>query len=360
MQQALRLAAKGTYTTAPNPNVGCVIAHQGRVVGQGWHQRAGQAHAEVLALAQAGAQACGATAYVTLEPCSHTGKTPPCADALIVAGVKRVVVAMQDPNPLVAGKGLEKLAQQGIEVECGILSAQARALNLGFIQRMEQGRPFVRVKLGMSLDGRTAMASGESQWITAEAARRDVQFLRAGSSAILTGVDTVIADNPSMNVRLSSDELGITGAVRQPLRVVVDSRLRTPLDAKIITLPGQCWLVTGEQAIRQTSHDRGYLKVVKTRQGHIDLTALMRLLADAQINLLHVEAGSHLCGALLQAQLVDEMILYVAPVIMGDDARGLFSLPGLTKMQDRIPLSLSEVRNVGHDLRIRARVSNRI
>ncbi len=352
MQLALRLAKKGLYTTAPNPCVGCVIVNQNVVVGQGWHQCAGAAHAEVYALEQAGENTQGATAYVTLEPCSHTGKTPPCADALIQAGVKRVVVAMQDPNPLVAGKGLEKLAQAGIDVICGLLETQARRLNPGFIQRMRTGRPFVRIKLGMSLDARTAMASGESQWITGTAARRDVQFLRAQSSAILTGSGTVLADNPRLNVRLSARDLNIAVPVRQPLRVVVDSQLKTPVNAKILAQDANCWLLTTAQSAKNTLHAAKNIKLIAPQQSHIDLHQVMQFLAEEQINLLHVEAGSRLCGALLQAELVDEIIIYMAPVLMGNDAQGLFSLAGLTQMKDRVQLSISEVRNIGRDLRI--------
>jgi len=359
MQQALRLAQRGRYTTSPNPNVGCVLVGRGEIVGQGWHRRAGEAHAEVNALQRAGAKARGACAYVTLEPCSHTGKTPPCADALIAAGVQRVVVAMRDPNPLVAGSGLKKLAQAGIDVTCGLLETQARALNPGFIKRMETGRPFVRIKLGMSLDGRTAMASGESQWITGPQARRDVQFLRAQSSAILTGSGTVIRDNPGLNVRLSEAELDIDGPVRQPLRVILDSRLQTPATAKIHTLEGETCLLASAEAINASAdkwqHTHSVLTAITVNNDHLDLSAVMQYLAGQQINLLHVEAGSRLCGALLQAQLVDEIILYMAPVIMGDAARGLFSLPGLTQMKDKIVLHISELRKVGDDIRITAR-----
>lgn len=358
MQQAIQLAKRGCYTTPPNPNVGCVLVRQGQIVGQGWHRRAGEAHAEVNALQRAGDKASGATAYVTLEPCSHTGKTPPCADALIKAGVQRVVVAMQDPNPLVAGRGLKKLAQAGIDVSCGLLETQARALNPGFIKRMETGRPFVRIKLGMSLDGRTAMASGESQWITGVQARRDVQFLRAQSSAILTGSGTVITDNPGLNVRLSKAELDIDGAVRQPLRVILDTRLQTPETAKIHTLEGETWLLASADAIKSSAdkwrHTHSVLTAIAEDNGHLDLSAVMQYLAEQQINLLHVEAGSRLCGALLQAQLVDEIIVYMAPVIMGDEARGLFSLPGLAQMKDKIALHISELRKVGGDIRITA------
>ena len=303
----------------------------------------------------AGGNARGATACVTLEPCSHTGKTPPCADALIQAGVTRVVAAMTDPNPLVAGKGLAKLANSGISVESGLLEAQARQLNVGFVHRMEHSRPYVRLKMGMSLDARTAMASGESQWITGDAARRDVQFMRAQSSAILTGSGTVLADDPSMNVRLSAEELNIEGEVRQPLRVVLDSQLQTPASAKILQGDGDCWLLsTAQYANDKSGMADSVIKVIDDKDGHVDLSAAMKFFAQQEVNLVHVEAGARLSGALLQAKLVDEIVLYVAPVIMGNDARGLFSLPGLSKMEDRLQLSISDVRSIGKDLKITA------
>ena len=354
MQQALRLAKRGCYTTDPNPRVGCVIVKDGQVVGEGWHKRAGEAHAEVNALQSAAEQARGATAYVTLEPCSHTGRTPPCVDALLTAQVGRVVVAMQDPNPLVAGNGLEKLRQQGIEVSCGLLEQQARELNRGFISRMEKQRPSIRLKLGMSLDARTAMASGESQWITGKSSRRDVQFLRAQSSAVLTGVGTVLFDDPGMNVRLNAQELAISGKVRQPLRLVVDSKLQTPASSKILSQDGDCWLLTTAQAENTAGINEQCIKVLDEQQGRVDLLAAMKFLARQEINSVHVEAGATLSGALLQAKLVDEIVLYVAPVLMGDDARGLFTLPGLCHMKDRIQLSFSDVRQIGKDLKITA------
>jgi diaminohydroxyphosphoribosylaminopyrimidine deaminase/5-amino-6-(5-phosphoribosylamino)uracil reductase len=355
MQRAIRLAKKGQYTTDPNPSVGCVIVKQGEIIGEGWHQRAGEAHAEVNALAQAGDDAQGATAYVTLEPCSHTGKTPPCAEALINAGVKRVIVAMKDPNPLVAGDGLKKLQDAGIEVDSGLLESQARDLNPGFIKRMEAGRPYVRVKMAMSLDGRTAMASGESQWISSAASREDVQRMRAKSSAILTGIDTVLADDPSMNVRLSADELGLKPdqAVRQPKRIVLDSRFRMPANANIFTVEGECYVYTTVNMEACKSYPF-IIETCDSHDGKIDLQHLMDDLAKKEINLLHVEAGSVLCGALLKNDLVDEIIIYMAPHIMGDDAKGLFHLPGLEKMEDRISLSIIDVRFIGTDVRITA------
>ena len=346
MQRALRLAQKGLYSTDPNPRVGCVIARDGNIVGEGWHQKAGEPHAEVLALRHDNAKA--ATAYVTLEPCSHTGKTPPCAEALVQAQVSRVVVAMQDPNPLVAGQGLKHLQDNGIVVESGLMEAQARALNPGFIKRMETGLPYVRVKLAMSLDGRTAMASGESQWITGDAARQDVQLLRARSSAILTGIGTVLSDDPSMNVRLLAEELGVA-EVRQPLRVVLDSCLRFPDKAKITEVDGDVVIMT------TLKNDVANAVQIAEKNGHVDLEAALKYLAEKEINEVHVEAGAILSGAFLQQQLVDEIVVYMAPHIMGDEARGLFALPGLSKMKDRISLDIQDVRMLAKDLRIIAK-----
>ena len=351
MQRALRLAERGLYTTEPNPRVGCVIVRNGSIVGEGWHQRAGEAHAEILALAQAADAAAGSTVYVTLEPCSHHGRTPPCADALIGAGVARVVVAMQDPNPAVAGSGLQRLQRQGINVETGLLEQGARAINPGFIKRMEQGRPYIRVKLAMSLDGRTAMASGESQWISGEAARADVQRLRARSSVILTGIETVLHDDPSLNVRLTAEQLGISGDVRQPRRVVLDSQLRFPTSANMLAVAGRTTVLTTRQGEIDARCDVVRLDEV---DGHLDLDSVMNWLAECQANEVHVEAGASLCGALLQHRLVDEIVVYMAPHIMGSGARGLFDLPGLDRMADRIRLDISDVRRIGMDLRITA------
>ena len=351
MQRALRLAERGLYTTEPNPRVGCVIVKDRNIVGEGWHHRAGGPHAEIVALSQAGDSAAGSTVYVTLEPCSHHGKTPPCADALISAGVARVVAAMQDPNPEVAGSGFKRLQQQGIEVESGLLEQAARNVNPGFIKRMESGRPFVRVKLAMSLDGRTAMASGESQWISGEAARADVQRLRARSSVILTGVETVLHDDPSLNVRLTAEQLGIAGDVRQPQRVVLDSRLRFPSGARMLALAGKTTVLTTQQADEALDCEVVRLDAV---DGKLDLDCVMSWLAGRQTNEVHVEAGATLCGALLQRKLVDEIVVYMAPHIMGSDARGLFDLPGIDAMDDRIRLDIRDVRHIGEDLRITA------
>lgn len=359
MARAMRLAERGLYTTDPNPRVGCVLVRDGRIVGEGWHRKAGEPHAERNALIAAGEAARGATAYVTLEPCSHHGRTPPCAQGLIEAGVARVVAAMSDPNPLVAGRGMAMLREAGIETGVGLLEAEAEALNPGFLARMRHARPYVRCKLAMSLDGRTAMASGESQWITAEAARRDVQYLRARSSAILTGVGTVLADDPSMNVRLSVEELhGVesAGDLRQPLRVVLDTRLRTPPRARLLSLPGDTLFVCGEGAPAETELElRGAgADVLRLPQlgGRIDLPALLVALADRGMNEILIEAGATLAGSALLAGLVDELVVYVAPQLLGHAARALVNLPGLERLDERIELQFGDVRRVGPDLRV--------
>lgn len=361
MARAIALARRGLFTTDPNPRVGCVLVRAGRMVGEGFHRRAGEPHAERNALAQAGSAARGATAYVSLEPCCHHGRTPPCTRGLIEAGVGRVVAAMRDPNPRVAGQGLEQLRAAGIAVEQGLLETEARALNPGFIQRMEQGRPYLRCKLAMSLDGRTAMASGESQWITSPAARADVQRLRARSSAIVTGVETVLADDPSMNVRLSAGALwGMDpgDSVRQPLRVVLDSRLRMPPTARMLELPGRTLVLhSGERpAVAAALTAAGAeLAQVPAAQGRVDLAAALSHLAAREVNEVLLETGPTLAGAALARGLVDELIVYLAPHVMGDGARGLFHLPGLERMQQRVGLEIIDVRAVGPDWRITAR-----
>lgn len=359
MAEAIRLGARGRYTTPPNPNVGCVIVRHGEIVGRGWHLRAGEPHAEAFALAEAGERARGADVYVTLEPCSHHGRTPPCADALIEAGVKRVVAAMQDPNSKVAGEGLAKLQQAGIEVETGLLEAQAAQLNPGFLSRWQRGRPYVRLKLAASLDGRSAMASGESRWITGAAARQDVQRLRARSAAVVTGVGTILADNPSMNVRLDAHQLHSVDPVRQPLRVVLDSQLRLPHTANILTLPGGKLVITGnadKDAWRGLELEGAEVALAACDgSGRLDPAAVLDLLAQRDCNELLLECGPTVAGSFMAAGLVDELVLYLAPHLMGDAARGLFTLPGLDKMQDRITLEWIDVRQVGEDLRITAR-----
>ena len=360
MARAIRLAVLGLYTAEPNPRVGCVLVRDGEVVGEGWHQRTGGPHAERLALAMAGDRARGATAYVSLEPCCHHGKTPPCTDGLVQAGVARVVAAMRDPNPLVAGQGLARLRAQGIEVVVGLLEEEARRLNPGFIKRMEQGLPYVRCKLAASLDGRTAMASGESQWITSEAARQDAQFLRARSAAILTGVGTLLADDPALNVRLTARELpGVErdSQIHQPVRVVVDSRLRTPPTARMLTLPGTTLIacLTADSGRAAPLEATGaQLLVTPPGPGGVDLEFLLRYLARQEINEVLIEAGSTLAGVALQAGLVDELVLYLAPHLMGDAGSGLCHLPGLELMRDRLPLAIQDVRRVGPDLKVTA------
>ena len=341
----------------PNPHIGCVLVRDGTVVGEGFTQPAGGNHAEVQALRQAGDEARGATAFVTLEPCSHQGKTGPCADALIQAGVARVVAAMEDPNPLVAGNGLQKLREAGIQVECGLLQAEAQQVIPGFIARMTRGRGRVRAKLAMSLDGRTAMASGESQWITGPAARADVQRLRAMSCAIVTGVGTVLADDCSLTVREA--ELGLPpeaaamAAARQPLRVVLDSDLRTPPGARVLNGAAPTILCHEEgvavpAGITATAVDR--LPLARLEAG-LDLRGLLDFLNARQSNEILVECGPRLAGAFLQEGLLDELVVYMAPVLLGSDARPLLELP-LQRMADKVPLQIEDVRRVGQDWRI--------
>jgi diaminohydroxyphosphoribosylaminopyrimidine deaminase/5-amino-6-(5-phosphoribosylamino)uracil reductase len=347
MARAIELAKKGRYTTDPNPRVGCVLVRDGKIIGEGWHVKAGFGHAEVEALKNC-SNAKGATAYVTLEPCSHYGKTPPCCDALIKAGITRVVVAMQDPNPLVSGRGLEKLKEAGCEVSCGVLEEDVQHLNRGFIKRMMANRPFVRSKLAMSLDGRTAMESGESKWITSAEARVDVHRLRAESSAILTGINTVLADDPSLNARVAWDVL-------QPIRVVLDSKLNMPVDAQMAKLDGRSLVLTCSQDQKkiQVLQKVGFeIYTLPKKNERLDLHAVMNFLAKQQINELLIEAGSVLNGALLAENLVDEWVVYIAPCILGDQGRGLFVVPGLKYIADKKKLTLRDVRQVGSDLKL--------
>ncbi|MEN8259612.1 MAG: bifunctional diaminohydroxyphosphoribosylaminopyrimidine deaminase/5-amino-6-(5-phosphoribosylamino)uracil reductase RibD [Pseudomonadota bacterium] len=356
MARAIRLAGRGRYTTDPNPRVGCVLVREGKIVGEGWHRRAGEDHAEIEALRNAGEKARGATAFVTLEPCSHHGRTPPCSEALIRAGVVRVVAAMQDPNPRVSGRGLKRLAAAGVETGCGILQAEAEALNPGFCKRMRSGRPFLFSKLAMSLDGRTGLASGESKWITGEQARRDVHRLRAGSSAILTGIETVLADDPSLTARLEDEAVEIV----QPARVIVDSGLRTPPTAKMAGLPGKSLILTVD------THDKdaapleaaGFevCRLPPDSMGRVDLNAALDFLGYREMNEVMVEAGAVLNGGLLQERLLDQLVVYMAPVILGNDGRGLFSIPEIQRMADRAELELTEMRHVGRELRMTFRL----
>ncbi len=349
MARALELARRGLWTTDPNPRVGCVIADGERVVGEGWHERAGGPHAEVMALAAAGAASRGATAYVTLEPCSHHGRTPPCADALIAAGLARIVYAMRDPNPRVDGGGIARLAAAGLVLDGGLLEREASELNPGFVSRMTRGRPWVVVKLAASLDGATALPGGESRWITGESAREDVQRLRARSSAVMTGSGTVLSDDPRLDVRLP-------GALRQPLRVVLDSSLRTPPTARILAPPGQALIIctacdpARAQALTAAGAE---IATVASASGGVDLGAALTLLAGRQVNELLVECGAGLAGALLTAGLVDELLIYLAPTFLGRGARPLVDLEAPLTMAERLEFSIVERQDVGDDLMLR-------
>ena len=346
MARALRLAERGAWTTRPNPMVGCVIAQGGEVVGEGFHQRAGGPHAEVFALRAAGERARGATAYVTLEPCAHYGRTPPCALALVEAGVARVVAAMGDPFPGVDGGGFALLRQAGIEVAVGLMEERARELNRGFLSRIERGRPLVRVKLAASLDGRTAMASGESKWITGPAARADVQRWRARAGAILTGAATVLADDPALTARPEAGEF------LPPLRVVLDARLRT-LERTRVREGGAPTLYLHDPALAPPAlEDAQFAAAPLLADGRFDLHAVMALLAARGINEVHVEAGPTLCGALLAAGLADEVLLYLAPLLMGERARPLLAGLGIDTMAQALPLEVADLRSVGKDLRL--------
>jgi len=360
MARALQLAQRGLYSTTPNPRVGCVIVRHGTVIGEGWHERAGLPHAEAGALAAIagagdvarggmGGVAQGATAYVTLEPCSHFGRTPPCADALIAAGIARVVVAMPDPNPLVAGQGLAKLAAAGIEVGSGLLEAEARELNIGFVSRMTRGRPWLRLKVAASLDGKTALNNGVSQWITGPEARRDAHAWRARSCAVLTGIGTVRDDNPRLTVR----EVQTT---RQPLRVVIDSRLETPPDAAVLEGGNVLIAAAQDDAVRGTAlRARGAeIVLLPNAQGKVDLADLLLELGRRGINEVLAEAGTRLNGSLLRENCVDELLIYQAPILLGDSARGMFGLAELTGLAGARHLRIIERRAVGADFRIRA------
>ena len=355
MTLALRLAEQGLYTTQPNPRVGCVVVKNNQIIGQGAHLKAGEPHAEVYALREAAEGARDATAYVTLEPCSHHGRTPPCVDALIKAGVKRVVVAMQDPNPLVAGSGIQRLQAHGIVVEVGLMEAASIALNLGFISRMTLGLPYVRCKIAASLDGRTALKNGKSLWITGEPARLDVQHWRAQSCAIITGIGTVLNDDPSMNVRLENTR-------RQPLRIIVDSNLQTPLTSKMlhpellavspvliayandVNNHGQFLIASGAELLN-----------LPNENGRVDLSALLLNLAKRGVNEVLLEAGQSLNGAFLQSGLIDEFIFYYAPKLMGADAKSMFAISELLEMHQATDLQVLDVRQIGRDIRLRAK-----
>ncbi|MXW19351.1 MAG: bifunctional diaminohydroxyphosphoribosylaminopyrimidine deaminase/5-amino-6-(5-phosphoribosylamino)uracil reductase RibD [Gammaproteobacteria bacterium] len=355
MKEALELAARGLNTTDPNPRVGCVLIKDGKFVGGGWHRRAGEDHAETLALKEAGGAAKGATCYVTLEPCSHTGRTGPCADALAAAGVTRVLFAVTDPNTSVRGAGVQRLREAGVEVEGGLLEAQARELNPGYLSRWERGRPWVRVKLAASLDGRTALANRVSQWITSTEARRDGHGWRARSSAVLTGIGTLLADDPRLDAR--RDDLG---EIKPPARIVLDSQLRTPPGARLFERPGDIHVLhcaADDEAARNRASDlskagASVRRLPEGSDGRVSLPAAMGLLADMEFNEIHVEAGAILCGALLAGKLIDEVVLYTAPVLLGDGAAGLFRLAPLEDMSQRPSFRVIEAGRVGPDVRL--------
>ncbi len=351
MMRALALARRGLCSTDPNPRVGCVIARGERIVGEGWHRFAGEPHAEVHALAAAGGDAAGATAYVTLEPCRHTGRTGPCTRALVEARVARVVAAMRDPDPRVAGKGFAELAAAGVEVATGLLEAQARELNRGFASRFERGRPWVRCKLAATLDGRTATTAGESRWITGEAARSDVHRLRARAGAVLTGIGTLLADDPRLDARVGDSE-----CLAPPMRVIVDSRLRTPPAARVFSAPGRVLVATSRDAPPAPALLDAGAEVVSLPDagGRVALGDLMTTLAERGVNEVHTECGPTLAGALLESGLVDEVVAYLAPALLGDAARGMFTLPAVAAMRDRIELEITGVARTGADLRIDA------
>ena len=350
MAHALRLAERGLYTTTPNPRVGCVIVRDGVIVGEGWHERAGEPHAEARALRGAGERARGATAYVTLEPCNHTGRTPPCATALIQSGIARVVAAMVDPNPIVAGTGLRALSDVGLETAAGLLESQAQELNIGFVSRMRRGRPWLRMKVAASLDGKTALNNGESQWITGEGARRDGHLWRARSCGILTGIGTVKDDDPQLTVRA-------VGTTRQPKKILIDSRLDVPLDAKIFDGSEVLIFCASADAEKLARLEDKNARVIPLpdEHGKVDLAAMAQELGKRGCNEILVEAGTKLNGSLLRTNLIDELLIYLAPHLLGDIARGMFGVAELTTLSERRELALQEVRQIGHDIRIIAR-----
>ena len=357
MARALSLAKKGIYTTHPNPRVGCVIVKDNQIVGEGWHEFAGNDHAEIVALKKAGKRAEGATVYVTLEPCCHHGRTPPCSTALIKAKVKTVVIATEDPNPLVNRGGISDLQRAGIEVISGVAQNAAKELNKGFIKRVTTGLPWVTLKIAVSMDGKTALQSGESQWITSEPARMDAHKLRARSSAILTGVGTVLRDDPRMTAR-------VDGVERQPLRVVLDSRLSTPMDAKILHEPGNVLLITTDESFEddsdyQSAYQSKNVEVItlERKHGMIDIQAVMAELGKREVNELMLEAGAFLSGSMLKQGLVDECVIYMSPDLLGSESRGMFDIPGISQLSQRINFNFHDIRRVGRDCRITLRTS---
>ncbi len=352
MTRALALAARGMYTATPNPRVGCVLVRDGQVVGEGWPVRAGEPHADVIALQAAGPAARGATAYVSLEPCSHHGRTPPCADALIAAGVRCVVAAMQDPNSKVAGEGLARLRAAGIAVECGLLEDEARELNIGFVSRMERGRPWLRLKVAATLDGKTALLNGASQWITGPEARRDGHAWRARACAVATGIGTVQADDPQLSVRDVETS-------RQPLRIVIDSRMEIDPAAKVLADPDALVVAAIDDAGKRKALEARGIEVLllPNPQKKVDLAALLNELGRRELNEVHVEAGLKLNGSLVREGLVDELLVYLAPSLVGDCAQGMFTLPQLDQLSERVALEVRDLRQIGPDIRILARMA---
>ncbi len=352
MARALALTERGRDTATPNPNVGCVLVKDGRLIGEGWHERAGEAHAETRALAAASESPEGATAYVTLEPCSHQGRTGPCADALVAARISRVVAALEDPNPQVKGRGFARLREAGARVDVGLMASEALEVHRGFVSRMTRGRPWMRIKAASSLDGRIALANGESRWITGEDARRDVHALRARSCAMLTGIGTVLRDDPELTVRH-------VPCSRQPRRVVIDSRLDMPATAKILQgEPPMILTISEDKARRMALEARGADVIEVPREGEkTDLAAVARLLAERGFNDVTVETGGKLMGSLLRAGLIDELVLYYAPLFLGDKAQGLFALPEGTSLDQAMRPKIIDVRAVGGDIRLTARLT---
>jgi diaminohydroxyphosphoribosylaminopyrimidine deaminase/5-amino-6-(5-phosphoribosylamino)uracil reductase len=350
MARAIQLAWRGRYSAHPNPRVGCVLVRDDEIVGEGWHRKTGEPHAEANALAEAGARAKGATAYVTLEPCSHHGRTPPCAEALIRAGIAAAVIAMKDPNPQVSGSGIEALQRAGIRIRCGLMARDAEILNEGFLCRMRRGRPFVRLKMAASLDGRTAMSDGQSQWITGPESRADVQRFRAASGAIMTVIGTVLADDPLLTVRDES----LTNL--QPRRVILDSRLRMPLSACMLTLPGKTDIFCVDDGRRAALEAAGAsVYKVPGKDGKVDVAVALQVLAESSVNDVLVEAGPVLAGSLLAIGLIDELVIYQAPHIMGSETRGMFITPGWQNLEQRLELETLDLRHFGRDMRINAR-----
>ena len=363
MQLAINLAKKGLYSTQPNPSVGCVIVKDGSIVGEGWHKKAGQPHAEKIALAKASGNTKGATVYVTLEPCSHFGRTPPCADALIEARVSKVVVAMLDPNPLVSGEGVQRLQKAGIEVVVGVLEDQAKSINLGFIKRMEKKLPFLRVKMASSLDGRTAMENGQSHWITGPESRQAVHRMRAQCGALITGIGTVLADDPSLTVRLPNEdllEMNLTQENCHPIRVVLDPNLSMPTDAKMLSLPGRTILMTSKETTERSPelvemfHSKGIEMVaVAAQDDRLDIESILHYLAEVEeVNEVMVESGAIVAGAFMESGFVDELHCFIAPSLMGHCAKPMFVLPGIEEMDQKLNFTIQEMDKFGEDIRV--------